>query len=95
MKNAPWNTDDREVLRQKWRLTHETVTHLERLSGRIEYYKTCLDTHIVVEGTSEYEQLAASTRKAFSAANEEIFKSGLTESDWNWFVENKIPDEPG
>ena len=92
MKNAPWNTDHGEVLLQKWRLTHETVTNLERLKARIETFKTRID--YVLEGTSEYKELAVSTKKAFYAANEELFKSGLTKSDWDWFVHNKISDEP-
>lgn len=91
MKNAPWNTDDREILRQKWRLADETASNCEQLLQKIEILRIHVDH--VAEGSSEHDELAVEARNVFIAVGQKVIESGLTMPDWNWFVDNRIPDE--
>ena len=92
MKNAPWDTDDIEILRQKWRLADETAFNCEQLFQKIEILRIRADH--VVEGTPEHDGLAVEARNVFIAVGQKVIESGLTMPDWNWFVDNRIPDEP-
>lgn len=91
MRNAPWGADDREVLREKWRMANETASQCERLLHEVELLRIRVDH--VVEGTSEHDELAVYARKMFIADGKNLFESGLTMADWEWFLENRIPDE--
>ncbi len=92
MKNAPWNTDDREVLRQKWRLADDTASNCRTLLHELGLLRIRADH--VAEGTSEHDELAVEARKVFIAVGQKVIESGLTMPDWNWFVDSRIPDEP-
>lgn len=92
MRNAPWDADDREVLREKWRLADETASQCERLLHEVELLRIRVDH--VAERTSEHDELAVDARKMFIAVGKNLLESGLTMADWKWFVENRIPDEP-
>ena len=92
MKNAPWDADDREVLREKWRLASETASWCERLLHEVEILR--IPVNNVAEQTPEHDELAVDARNMFIAVGQKLFESGLTMADWKWFVENRIPDEP-
>lgn len=92
MRNAPWDADDRDVLREKWRLANETASWSERLLHKVELLRIRVDH--VAERTSEHDELAVDAKKMFIAVGKNLFESGLTMADWKWFVENRIPDEP-
>ncbi len=92
MRNGPWHTDDREVLREKWRLVNETASQCELFLQKVEILRIRVDH--VEEGTVEHENLAVEARELFIAVGQQLLESGLTMEDWNWFVENKLPDEP-
>ena len=92
MKNAPWDADDREVLREKLRMANETASQCERLLHKVELLRIRVDH--VAERTSEHDELAVDARKMFIAVGKNLLESGLTMADWKWFVENRIPDEP-
>ena len=92
MKNAPWDADDREVLREKLRMANETASQCERLLHEVELLRIRVDH--VAERTSEHDELAVDARKMFIAVGKNLLESGLTMADWKWFVENRIPDEP-
>ena len=92
MRNAPWDADDRDVLREKWRLANETASQCERLLHEVELLRIRVDH--VDERTSEHDELAVDARKMFIAVGKNLLESGLTMADWKWFVENRIPDEP-
>ncbi|MCH9789270.1 MAG: hypothetical protein K0U82_00515, partial [Planctomycetes bacterium] len=81
MKNAPWNTDDIEILRQKWRLADETAFNCEQLFQKIEILRIRADH--VVEGTPEHDGLAVEARNVFIAVGQKVIESGLTMPDWN------------
>jgi len=92
MKNAPWDADDREVLREKWRMANGTASQCERLLHEVELLRIRVDH--VAERTPEHDELAVDARKMFIAVGKNLLESGLTMADWKWFVENRIPDEP-
>jgi hypothetical protein len=92
MRNAPWNADDREVLREKWRLINDTASLCELFRQKVEVLRIRVDH--VEEGTVEHENLAVQARELFIAVGQQLLESGLTMEDWKWFVEHKIPDEP-
>lgn len=92
MRNAPWNTDDREVLRQKWRLAEETASLCQQLLQKVEILRIRVDH--VGEDTDEHASLAVDAREFFITVGQQLFESGLTSEDWTWFVQNRIPDEP-
>lgn len=92
MSNAPWDADDREVLRVKWRMANETASQCERLLHKVEVLRIRVDE--VAEQTPEHDELAVDARKMFFAVGQELLESDLTMADWKWFIENRIPDEP-
>ena len=92
MKNAPWDADDREVLREKWRMANETASQCELLLHKVELLSIRVDH--VVEQTPEHDELAVEARNMFIAVGQMLLESGLTMADWKWFIENRIPDEP-
>jgi hypothetical protein len=92
MRNAPWDADDREVLRQKWRMANETASQCELLLHKVELLRIRGDH--VAEQTPEHDELAVEARNMFIAVGQNLLESGLTMADWKWFVENRIPDEP-
>ena len=92
MKNAPWDADDREVLREKWRMANETASQCELLLHKVELLRIRVDH--VAEQTPEHDELAVEARNMFIAVGQMLLESGLTMADWKWFCENRIPDEP-
>jgi hypothetical protein len=92
MRNAPWDADDREVLREKWRMAAASAFQCEQLLHEVELLRIRVD--YVAEQTPEHDELAVDARNMFIAVGQKLFESGLTMADWKWFVENRIPDEP-
>ena len=92
MKNAPWNTDHGEVLLQKWRLADDTASNCRTLRHELRLLRIRVEH--VAEGTAEHDELAVEARNVFIAVGKKVIESGLTMPDWNWFVKNRIPDEP-
>ena len=91
LRNAPWNSDDHEVLRQKWRLADESASNWEKFLQTTEILRIRVDH--VEKGTSEYDELRAEAVKAILNAGIMISETGLTQADWDWFARNIIPDE--
>jgi len=90
MRNSPWNTDDIEILRQKWRLANNTATNCERLQHELELIEIRV-AHVSRE-EPEHQELSSRTRKVVGSAAEQLFDSGLEKQDWAWFAENVTPD---
>ena len=90
MRNSPWNTDDIEILRQKWRLANNTATNCERLQHELELIEIRV-AHVSRE-EPEHQELSSRTRKVVESAAEQLFDSGLEKQDWAWFAENVTPD---
>jgi hypothetical protein len=91
MKNAPWNTDDIVVLRDKWRLAEELAANCERLSHglditRIQMQHQSKDSDVIARMTQDCKKDIASSATA-------LLETGLTKSDWEWFSSNHLHDD--
>ena len=91
MRNAPWDADDVEILRNKWRLANETANACEKLSHKIGIL--AIQASAMEVGSTEHDEKWVEAKKILAEVGEGVLESGLTKPDWMWFVQDQLPDE--
>ena len=85
MVNAPWNTDDTDVLREKWRMANERAIHCEKLKSDLELAAITLAS-TVENRLDEQLEVINRIRDACILAYRGLFQTGLLAKDFMWFI---------
>jgi hypothetical protein len=86
IQNAPWENDDREVLRNNWRGADDTARQLEKNLGTIELIKVKFG--LFEKDTPDHDALSLDTSRLICDSVAILVGQFSTQDDFKWFCEN-------